>query len=93
MSGKRHTEEFKIEAVKQVTDRGYKIVKVAERIEVSVKSPGDWVKKYGDFGSRHQTITSQQEELRRLKAGLRFTFIRTHAGWRCLTLVVDLLSR
>ncbi|WP_139101511.1 transposase, partial [Marinomonas spartinae] len=25
MSGKRYTDEFKIEAVKQVTERGYKI--------------------------------------------------------------------
>ena len=25
MSGKRYPEEFKIEAVKQVTDRGYKV--------------------------------------------------------------------
>jgi transposase len=28
MSGKRYAEEFKIEAVKQVTDRGYKIGEV-----------------------------------------------------------------
>lgn len=71
MSGKRYTEEFKIEAVKQVTDRGYKIVEVAQRLGISSKSLGDWIKKYGDAGSPHQTITSQQEELRRLKAELR----------------------
>lgn len=35
MSGKRYTEEFKIEAVKQVTDRGYKIGDVAERLGVT----------------------------------------------------------
>jgi transposase len=29
MSGKRYTEEFKVEAVKQITDRGYKIAEVA----------------------------------------------------------------
>ncbi|RBP79050.1 transposase [Marinomonas rhizomae] len=28
MSGKRYTDEFKIEAVKQVTERGYKIAEV-----------------------------------------------------------------
>ena len=71
MSGKRYTEEFKIEAVKQVTDRGYKIVEVAQRLGISSKSLGDWIKKYGDAGSQHQTITSQQEELHRLKAELR----------------------
>ena len=71
MSGKRYPEEFKIEAVKQVTDRGYKIVEVAERLGVTSKSLGDWIKKYGDAGSQHQTISSQQEELRKLKAQLR----------------------
>lgn len=71
MSGKRYTEEFKIEAVKQVTDRGYKIVEVAERLGVTTKSLSDWIKKYGDAGSQHQTISSQQEELRKLKAELR----------------------
>jgi|TARA_R110001632_G_scaffold153168_2_gene270954 transposase len=39
MSEKRYTDEFKIEAVKQVTERGYKIVEVAERLGVSYKSP------------------------------------------------------
>lgn len=71
MSGKRYTEEFKIEAVKQVTDRGYRIVEVAERLGVTSKSLGDWIKKYGDAGSQHHTISSQQEELRKLKAQLR----------------------
>ena len=32
MKGKRYTEEFKIEAVKQVTDRGYSVAEVAERL-------------------------------------------------------------
>lgn len=71
MSGKRYTEEFKIEAAKQVTDRGYKIGEVAKRLGVTPKSLHDWIKKYGDSGSQHETISSQQDELRRLKAELR----------------------
>jgi len=71
MSSKRYPEEFKIEAVKQVTDRGYKIVEVADRLGVTTKSLHDWIKKYGDQGSQYQTITGQQEELRHLKAELR----------------------
>ncbi len=31
MSGKRYSNEFKIEAVKQVTDRGHAVADVAER--------------------------------------------------------------
>ena len=71
MSGKRYPEEFKIEAVKQVTERGYKVGEVADRLSVTTKSLHDWIKKYGNQGSQHQTINSQQEELRRLKAELR----------------------
>ena len=71
MSSIRYPEEFKIEAVKQVTDRGYKIGEVAKRLGVTPKSMHDWIKKYGDTGSQHQTITGQQDELRQLKAQLR----------------------
>ena len=71
MSGKRYSEEFKVEAVRQVTDRGYKVSQVAQRLGVTTKSLHDWIKRYGDQGSQHQTITEQQEELRRLKAELR----------------------
>ena len=71
MSGIRYPEEFKIEAVKQVTDRGYKIGEVAKRLGVTPKSMHDWIKKYGDTGSQHQTITGQQDELRQLKAQIR----------------------
>jgi len=71
MSGKRYPEEFKIEAVKQVTDRGYKIGEVAKRLGVTPKSMHDWIKRYGDESSQHQTVSAQQAELRKLKADLR----------------------
>jgi transposase-like protein len=35
--GKRYTEEFKSEAVKQITERGYSIAEVAERLGVNDK--------------------------------------------------------
>ncbi|MFT5674359.1 MAG: transposase [Paraglaciecola sp.] len=71
MSGKRYTEEFKVEAVKQVTDRGYKIGEVAKRLGVTAKSMHDGIKKYDGTGSQHQTITGQQDDLRQVKAQLR----------------------
>lgn len=71
MSGKRYPEEFKIEAVKQVTDRGYSVAEVAARLDVTTKSLYDWIRRYGDAGSQHQTISEQQDELKRLKAELR----------------------
>ena len=64
MSGKRYPEEFKIEAVKQVTDRRYKDSGVAKRLGVTPKSMHDWIKRYGDESAQHKTITTQQDELR-----------------------------
>ena len=71
MSGIRYPEELKIEAVKQVTDRGYKIGEVAKRLRVMPKCMHYWIKKYGDSGSQHQTITGQKDELRQLKTQRR----------------------
>ena len=40
--GKRYTNEFKIEAVKQITERGYSVQEVAERLGISTKSLYHW---------------------------------------------------
>ena len=71
MSGKRYTEEFKVEAVKQVTDRGYSVADVAERLGVTTKSLYDWIKQYGDNAEQYQAARHQENEIRRLKADLR----------------------
>lgn len=71
MSGKRYTEEFKIEAVKQVTDRGYSVLDVAERLGVTTKSLYDWIKRYGNNAEQYQSAKAQEGEIRRLKADLR----------------------
>jgi transposase-like protein len=71
MSDKRYTEEFKIEAVKQVTERGYSAAEVARRLGVNPNSIYNWVKKYGP-GKRHATeLDKHQEENRRLRAELK----------------------
>ena len=71
MSGKRYTEEFKVGAVKQVTDRGYSVGDVADRLGVTAKSLYDWIKRYGDDSERYQTEKDQQTEIRRLQAELK----------------------
>lgn len=38
MTSKRFTDEFKAEAVKQVSERGYPVMEVAERLGVSSHS-------------------------------------------------------
>lgn len=45
MSSKRYPEEFKIEAVRQVTDRGYSVADVAGRLDVTTHSLYAWPKK------------------------------------------------
>lgn len=46
MSSKRYPEEFKIEAVKQITENRYPIVEVASKLGVSQHSLYTWVKQH-----------------------------------------------
>ena len=46
MSNKRYTDEFKIEAVKQVTERGHAVTDVAARLDVSSHSLYQWIKRF-----------------------------------------------
>ena len=46
MSAKRYTEEFRIEAVKQVTDRGHPVAEVASRLGVTSYSLYQWIRRY-----------------------------------------------
>lgn len=71
MSGKRYTDEFKIEAVKQVTNRGHAVADVAERLGVSQHSMYQWMKQFGVPEAKRAEAHSQQEEIRRLKSELR----------------------
>ena len=68
---KRYTEEFKIAAVKQVTERQHPVAEVAERLGVSGHSLYAWIKRYQDSEAEHPHDASQQAEIRRLKAELR----------------------
>lgn len=71
MSGKRYPEEFKIEAVKQITEKRYPVAEVATRLGVSQHSLYQWLKLYGQPEADRRDAQSQQDELRRLKAELK----------------------
>ncbi|WP_425221479.1 transposase, partial [Pseudomonas sp.] len=45
MSNPRYPEEFKIEAVRQVTERGLPVAEVASRLGMSTHSLYAWVKR------------------------------------------------
>ena len=64
-------EEFKIEAVKQITDRGHKVAEVSARLGVSQHSLYKWIKTHRVPAGERQVHASQAEELRRLKAELK----------------------
>ncbi len=47
MAGERYTEEFKLAAVKQVTEKGYSIADVAKRLY-------NWRDRYGEGVAEYQ---------------------------------------
>src|SRR5690606_40795239 len=71
MSGKRYTEQFKVEAVKQVTERGYPLAEVAKRLGITSKSLYDWKAKYDDSSGEYQKSKAASDEIKALKAELK----------------------
>ena len=71
MSAKRYTEEFKIEAVKQVTERGHRLADVAARLGVTTHSMYAWMKRYGVSEPQRLANEDQAAELRRLRSELK----------------------
>jgi len=70
-SSKRYTEEFKIEAIKQITERGYSVADVAKRLGTTTHSLYAWLKRYGGQNPRQSSKTDIQTENAQLKAELR----------------------
>lgn len=71
MSNKRYTEQFKVEAVKQVTERGHSARQVAARLGITTHSLYAWLKRYGESAQMHSAQRDQATELRRVQAELR----------------------
>ena len=71
MSGKRYPEEFKIEAVKQVTEKGYSVAEVATRLGMTTHSLYAWIKRYDQGQSKATKDKDSSVELARLKKELQ----------------------
>ncbi len=71
MSNKRYPEEFKIEAVRQVTERGHSVAQVASRLGITTHSLYTWLKQFGPEAPEHQAKTDAQAEIRRLQKELK----------------------
>ena len=59
MSSKRYPEEFKIEAVKQVTEKGHSVTEVAARLGTTTHSLYAWIKRYDHSNPRQQNLVIQ----------------------------------
>ena len=71
MSSKRYTEEFKVAAVRQVTERGYGVSEVAARRGTTTHSLSTWLRRYGVGLGSPPEWNEHQVENRRLKAELK----------------------
>lgn len=71
MTRQRYPETFKIEAVKQITERGRPVADVARALGVSSHSLYAWLKQYGKPADQQFEESALQTEIRRLKTELR----------------------
>src|SRR5690554_5489516 len=71
MSTARFTEEFKLEAVKQITQHRRPVAEVAKRLGVSTHSLYVWVKRYGKSAQQREQDSTEAIELRRLRAEVK----------------------
>lgn len=74
MKNARYTDEFKAEAIKQITERGHGVLDVSKRLGVSDKSLYLWLKQSRRQATpKSQDIVSLKQELLRMKAELKRT--------------------
>ncbi|MFV8432410.1 transposase [Vibrio owensii] len=71
MSSKRYPEEFKIEAVKQVTEKCHSVADVAAQLGTTSHSLYAWIKPHGPNSSQYQAQSDESAEIRRLKKELQ----------------------
>ena len=71
MSGKRYTDEFKVEAARQVLEHGRPAREVAARLGVSVHSMYAWVRQHRKHAPSRSAESDVAAENRRLRAEVR----------------------
>ncbi len=69
MGNARFSDEFKRDAVRQITERGYPVAEVSQRLGVSQHSLYEWRKKFSKPAGR-SSEDGQSAEIRQLKREL-----------------------
>ncbi len=80
----KYTKEFRLEAVKLVTDGGLSIPEAGRRLTLAPSTLSNWVKAYKagklkELGKNHQQMSDKEMELARLKRELA-EVKREHSG-------------
>lgn len=70
MTRPHYTDDFKIEAIKRITERGYSVADVSKRLGVSTHSLYAWIKRFSKPPIVAQETAEQATEIRRLKREL-----------------------
>lgn len=73
MARRGYTEEFRIEAVKQVTKNGYGITDTAKRLGVDPNTLRTWIKRLEspEAIKKHQIMDESQVEIKKLQKELK----------------------
>ncbi len=73
MSRRRYSDEFKLEAVKQVTQNGYTIADTAQRLGVHPTSLSSWIKRFEspEAEVKYSIQQSTDAEIKRLQKELK----------------------
>ena len=71
MSNKPYPEKFKIQAVKQVTEKGHSVADVAARLSTTTHSLYAWIKRYNPQQPKTTEFTDPSAELAKLKKELQ----------------------
>jgi transposase len=73
MAKRIYSEEFRVEAVKQVTKNGYSIVDTAQRLGVHPDSLSNWIKRLEspEAIQKHKILDESQAEIKKLQKELK----------------------
>lgn len=84
---KQYTKEFKLDAIRLVTEQGYKCAEVARNLGINANMLGRWIQEYrqseDDTFRGNGKFTAEQEELQRLREeNRRLKLEREVLKWR-----------